>query len=942
VTGSRIARDTFNSTSPVLVITRDETMMSGFNSTTEALQGTGVTAGGAQINNAFGGFVTDGGPGANTISLRGLGATRTLVLLNGRRLAPAGSRGSVGSADLNVLPTAVVDRIEVLKDGASSIYGSDAIAGVINIITKKNLEGIQLEAQYSYPEDGGGQDLRVAATYGYVGAKSYFTGSLEYYDRKELTWGDRDWMACQTDYLRKRNADGSVGPWGSGDFIDPRTGQPKCYGITGTGNNGSTINTLGSGTIAGVGAPGTVTSTFNRWRPNPAVTTGLPGYEGVGGGANNLNVRDTYDPRIMNNSLISPATVVSGFLQGGFDTGILGNAEAYYEGLVTRRESSQTGFRQLILDYTRGSPLIPAQLRGFTPNLQAGATAVAPGPIQYRSFIGYGNYESEQTVDYYKVLAGLKGALPWSDWKYDGVVSFAKSSADYGFEQFLTNRVANSLNVVQNADGSISCRNTSDGCVPAPGITPDSLGGVLPQAYKDYIVRNVVGTTKYDETTVTLNSNGTLFELPHGNARGAVGVEYRRAKIDDTPSEDMQNGNLYNFSSAAITRGSDSVWELYGEIELPLLRSLPGAEELTVNLSARYTDYQSYGADTTYKIGALWSPVRAVSFRGAIGTSYRAPALFEQFVGATTGFLSQQGDPCNNWGAQAAGSNVALNCASESLVPTFQATQSIASVTIGGKDAGLQAETSKNKTLGVILQPQLPSGWGDFSFAVDYFDIKVDNGVDRIGTGNILSLCYASPNFSSPYCRLITRTGVGTPRALTVNNSYVNVSSDQVKGYDFTARYATKIGPGSFRANGVLTRYTTQQNKLFPDDPYESYNGIIGAPKMTGVADFSYTWQAWRVRYGLDWIDGMSSYEFYEEDPATSIYKMDTPSYTRHNLSAEYKASKWSVIAGVRNFTNKEPPQISQGFTNRVGNAPLYSGFDYVGRTWFMSGNYSF
>ena len=160
VTGSRIVRDTFNSTSPVLVITRDETMMSGFNSTTAALQGTGVTAGGSQINNAFGGFVTDGGPGANTISLRGLGATRTLVLLNGRRVAPAGTRGSVGSADLNVFPTAVVDRIEVLKDGASSIYGSDAVAGVINVITKKNITGVTLEAQYNAPENGGGEETR--------------------------------------------------------------------------------------------------------------------------------------------------------------------------------------------------------------------------------------------------------------------------------------------------------------------------------------------------------------------------------------------------------------------------------------------------------------------------------------------------------------------------------------------------------------------------------------------------------------------------------------------------------------------------------------------------------------------------------------------------------------------------------------------------------------
>ncbi len=250
VTGSRIERDTFNSTSPILVITRDETMMSGFNSTTAALQGTGVTAGGSQINNAFGGFVTDGGPGANTISLRGLGATRTLVLLNGRRVAPAGTRGSVGSADLNIFPTAVVDRIEVLKDGASSIYGSDAVAGVINVITKKNIKGVTLEAQYNYPEDGGGEETRASATFGFVGDKGYFSGSLEVYDRKELTWGDRDWLKCQTDY-RRTVTNGVPGAWGSADFIDPRTGQPKCYTITGTGNNGVTINTLGTASMAG-------------------------------------------------------------------------------------------------------------------------------------------------------------------------------------------------------------------------------------------------------------------------------------------------------------------------------------------------------------------------------------------------------------------------------------------------------------------------------------------------------------------------------------------------------------------------------------------------------------------------------------------------------------------------------------------------------------------
>lgn len=941
VTGSRIQRDTFNSASPVLVITRDETMMSGFNSTTAALQGTGVTTGGGQINNAFGGFVTDGGPGANTLSLRGLGATRTLVLLNGRRVAPAGTRGSVGSADLNVFPTAVVDRIEILKDGASSIYGSDAVAGVVNVITKKNIKGVHLEAQYNMPEDGGGEEARVSATFGFVGDKGYFSGSLEMYDRKELKQGDRSWLDCETDY-RRTVVNGVPGEWGSADFIDPRTGKPKCYGITGTGNQGVTINTLGTGNITGVGAPGSVGTVFNRWRPNSAVTTGLVGFEGVGGGTNNLNVRDTFDPAMKNRSLVSPAKVATGFFQGGVDLGFLGNAEAYGELLFSKRESEQVGYRQLTLDYTRGSPLIPASLASVAGNLQAGATLIAPGPIQYRSFIGFGNDRGEQSIEYTKATGGLRGDMPFGDWKYDGVFTYAKSDASYMRQSWLTDRVAQSLDVVVGAGGAITCRNPANGCVAAPVLNAASIGGQISQAWKDFTFVNDTGNTKYEESTFTLNTNGRLFTIPHGDVRGALGVEYRKAEIDDTPSLDSQNGNLYNLTSAAPTRGKDSVWELYGEAELPLLRGVAGGEELTLNMSARYTDYESYGSDTTWKIGALWSPIKSVTFRAAQGTSYRAPALFEQYVGATTGFLSQAGDPCNNYGALDQTTNRARNCASEGLPPNFQATSSITSITLGGAQAGLKAETSRNKTAGVIFQPQLPTGWGDASVAFDYYDIKVDNGVDRVGTGNILSLCYAQPNFSSPYCRLVTRAPAGSNRALSVNNSYVNVSTDVVKGYDITLRYVRNIWEGTFRGNLVYTHYSEQANKLFPDDPLESFNGVIGAPKNTSVMDLSYTWKKWRVRYGMEYIGKMSSYEFFEEDPATSTYKMDTPSYMRHNLSTEYKADKWSVIVGVRNIEDKEPPPISQGFANRVANAPLYSGFDYVGRTWFVSGTFAF
>src|SRR5690606_5861365 len=185
VTGSRISRDVFNSVSPVQVVTREETTLAGFDSTTAALQSNTVTAGSAQINNAYGGYVTNGGPGANTLSLRGLGASRTLILLNGRRVAPAGSRGSVGSADLNVLPSSMIDRIEVLRDGASSIYGSDAVAGVVNIITRQNLDGLTVTAQHNAPMDAGGAGYasRFSVAGGMSGDRWRASGSVEHYRR---------------------------------------------------------------------------------------------------------------------------------------------------------------------------------------------------------------------------------------------------------------------------------------------------------------------------------------------------------------------------------------------------------------------------------------------------------------------------------------------------------------------------------------------------------------------------------------------------------------------------------------------------------------------------------------------------------------------------------------------------------------------------------------
>ncbi len=427
----------------------------------------------------------------------------------------------------------------------------------------------------------------------------------------------------------------------------------------------------------------------------------------------------------------------------------LGNAEAYFEALVNQPRVQPDRLPAALARLRARQPADPDR-PGGVPNLQSAPTLITNGlPLQIRAFIGFGNYNSEQDVDFNKFTGGMRGDLPWKDWKYDGYVTYSKSDASYMFaDSGLTDRLAQSLDVVRNANGSFSCRNTANGCVPAPALSSAVIGGVLPQDWVNWTFAPDTGHTKYDENTATLNMNGSLFEMRYGKVRGALGFEYREAKIDDTPSINMQTANVYNFSSAAITRGKDSVKEVYGELEFPLLRGLQGAEELTLNVSGRWTDYKSYGSDTTYKVGLLYAPVNWLSFRASQGTSYRAPALFEQFLGATSGFQSSQNDPCNNYGA-AGPSTRATNCASEGLAPDFQSTSSVQVNTTGGANAGLKAETSKNVTLGMILQPEMPTGWGDLSFAVDYYDIEVDNGVSRAGFSNILSLCYNDPAFIS-------------------------------------------------------------------------------------------------------------------------------------------------------------------------------------------------
>ncbi|HEY1142983.1 MAG TPA: TonB-dependent receptor [Sphingomicrobium sp.] len=947
VVGSRIRRDRFNTADPVTVITRDATVDAGFNSTAQVLQSVGVTGGTGQITDTFGGLVVDGGPGVNTLGLRGLGPTRTLILLNGRRLSPAGTRGSVGAADLNVLPNAILDRIEVLNTGASSVYGSDAVAGVVNIVTLSKFNGLSVEAQVSAPQIGAGTEQRYSVTAGTSGERFSILGSLEYYKRDRITQGDLPWARCP----RQLRLSGAGTKRGSGDFIDPATGESKCFPFE---DGGTTNNTIGVGLFTSPGIPAgdpALAPGFpagynvycNRFTPNAAVTSGpLPGYQCVNGflydpsrpgtgGISDVNVRNLFTPSLLQQDVISPTKTFTGYLNATYDTDFFGNGQLYGELLATRRKSQQNGARQFTIDYPEDSPLIPAELLPLQ-----GATGAGTG---IRVFADYGIYDSSQTQDYVKASAGFRGDIPFlNKWRYDAYASKSWADGTYSFEQILSDRLNNSLNVVDNGDGTFSCADPTGGCVAAPAITPALVGGQWNQfsPWFDYVTDDVVGHTSFDETLLNLSFDGPLFHLQGGDAQLATGLEYRKSKINDVPSADAQRNNLYNFSSAPITRGSDSVWEAYGEVELPFLRDVPFAHELTLNGSARYTDYKSYGSQWTYKFGGLYSPVRAFTLRGSYGTSYRAPALFEQFLGSTTGFLSSSVDPCDAL-SNTTNAQILATCLAQGLPLGFQQNNGVTVIGRGGAEAGLTAETSKNLTVGVVFQPTLSPAFGNFSLAVDYYRIQVNNEVGQLSVAGLLNGCYT--DIHPEYCQFIDRgpyTGTGTG-LLTVTQTYINVAKDLVKGIDFVARYDRDLGPGKLDIGAEAVRTLKRVNQTDPDSDAVDYIGTIGNPKWAGTGHVGYDVGPWYFRWGVDYIGHTDDTKLSEADP--TVYDFSVDDYWLHTISARYEKGRYSLTAGIRNLFDRKPPKITaeDPFVNDIANVPLQSAWDFRGRTFFVN-----
>ncbi|MFN3843316.1 MAG: TonB-dependent receptor domain-containing protein [Rehaibacterium terrae] len=911
VTGSLISRFGFDSVSPVQIITADTSTTVGQLDTTTILQTTNVASGSTQISNQFSGFVIEGGNGVQTLALRGLGANRTLVLLDGRRPGPAGTRGQVGAFDLNVIPSIILQRAEILKDGGGSIYGSDAVAGVVNLITRKVIDRPELNVDANLPFESGGSRFNVSGATGWNFDNGSVVAAFQYYQMQPLQVGDRDFFRCNYDLVR--DANGNLLPF-EDRSITRGTPNEGCI-------NFGIINAVDDLTLPAAN---------RRYGPSPdGVQQGpIPGYRLV---------------RVVN---ANPAAGTPAFYEQQFYLDFQNEAHIFsaqerlslftaadfsfdrvdWSGqfLYTGRETRSRRFRQFF-------PVVDARPYGFN--------GLARPIVPFRS-------DQNIDVDFYYLSSSFRGDFGSdSSWTWNFDTTFSRSDGEYS-----------SLGIDRDRTGDLlsSPDRRPNPTVPINYFDPRILSGEGMEALTDAIGQWHTGNTVYDQFVVNATTSGDLFRMPAGMAAGAIGAEFRRISINDTPSDLERTGGLWGQSSAIGTKGKDYVYETFGEIELPLLAGLPGVEQLTFNGSARMFKYDTVAdSDYVWKAGLGWQIVPSVRLRATNSTSYRAPGLYELFLGDQTGFLGQlQIDPCVRWG-ESSNPNIQANCAAAGIPADYDGLGSSATIVTGGGLGVLKPETSKAFTAGIVFTP----AFANLSMSVDYFKIQVNDQIDRLGAANIVGSCYALPVFPNAFCNLFTRNPGNLPTGAyniaTVRDSYININKQVNRGYDLNVRWDGDFSFGKIELESQVT-YTIEDLQLLFDSAepsgYESddLNGIVTRPKLVGNLRSAFKRGDWTYTWFMRYVDSTENFfvnpiASYRGTP-NAVYDIKAESRLYHGLSVRYQADKWNILVGVDNLFDKDPPTISNGGgSTRYGTIPAFATqYDWFGRSAFFRFGYRF
>jgi len=944
VTGSRIARPDFESASPIVSVAP------------EAFVRTGATNVDAVLNR-LPQFVPDvtnssnnpANGGQGNLQLRGLGATRTLVLLNGRRLVPANGNGVV---DVNVIPSSLIESVEVITGGASAVYGSDAIAGVVNFKLKQEFSGLQFDGSGGVTDQGDGNEYSAGLTGGleFAGGRGDVFGYVGYSEREAITYDQRTFSRYALGYFGP--GAGGVGPDGAFLPLGSQTieeGRPS-----GLRASTAAFDSL----FASYGFPsGTVPfqTAFGMNQDGSLFTMG----NGEPGSV--VNFRGKRDPLLFNdrnytynfapyNYLLLPLERVSGYAGARFDLGA--GHEVYGQALYSDYSAEQalapTPSNQIFVPVT--NPYIPPDLR-FLLDSRTNPNADLRTA---KRFSEIGPRVVSNDYDVYQVTAGVRG--PWlEDWNYDLYAQYGENEQR---EQQAGNILRSRVNELTYApDGGASI---------CGEFNLFRIGSMSPECTQ-YISASGVNHAGYEQAVVELSANGPLASLPAGDIQVAVGVMHKRDdyfyRADPIASVILSDGlpDIGGFNASDDIDGSDDNTDVYVEALLPLLAGLTGVEGLDLVLGYRRSEYDSAGGVDAWKAELLYQPVPSLRMRGSLQRAVRAPSVFELYqprlpliygnAPPPFGVL----DPCEAGSDERSGPNsaqVESLCLAQgvpaALLPTFQDAD-LEHRGVSGGNPDLEPETGDTLTVGLVWTSaeshRLLSG---LQISVDWYRIEMEDSIEQVIGFEYVPRCFdarTNPTFdpSNLWCGYFSRDPAsGEMRDLL--DILTNLEGFELSGVDLQVDWNVEAGPGVVSLNLLASWLDTYTIVPPPGLPEEDQAGLVGLfsggsyPEWKWMVNLRYEWQALTLGAGWRYVDAMLN-----RDPPGFDWNYRVPSQDYLDLFAGHvfeagALDGLTLRVGVENLTDETPPLVPSAIQANTD----ASQYDVLGRRYFLNLSYRF
>jgi iron complex outermembrane receptor protein len=982
VTGSRIKRQGFDTLQPAVVLDRQTMEARGLSNVGDALSE--LPAFGVPSSNATG-AQAGVGAGQNFINFFGLGSQRSLTLVNGHRFVPANTPSVDGSGspglqvDLNTIPVALVERVETIAIGGAPIYGTDAIAGTVNIIMKKDFEGFEAMGKVGLSELGGAEEYQAQATYGFNfnDDRGNIVVSFDHNQRAGLSAADRPITA---EYLSFEAPVDPNSPYDAVLIRDSRVGLTNFNGVIlgvpfqGTGVfpgphsiDGKPAVPFGFNLLGGAlyDADGNMT----QFAPNGDIVTFDPGtptgslvFKGGGDGFSIGNTGDllTDNKRQLANVMVNYKLTdttnlhMEGWYSHTRDTSL--TSQPYFTGVAFQSGSETLRYiEQGPAPIRLSNPFVTDQARAIlsqgldfdgdgSPDLNADydGDGVADDTIFW---VDKGHQDimrgspTTSTQNLYRALISFDGVvtLGGEDYDWDVNYSYGQTVGKSTATVINSRRFSAALYATRDADGNIVCEDSSlTGCVPL-NIMGD---GAPSDEAIDYVSGPASAVTKIDQHFVSANLSGSLFDMPAGQVGFAVGAYYRSEASKFEPDEVLQSGEVQSFAiqSGTPIEGSFNSKEIYGELLVPVVSpdmDIPLVRAVELEGAFRYVDNSVAGGDVTWTAGARYFPVEGLMLRGNYTQSIRAPGITELFL-PPSDTSARASDPCDqrfiDGGAQPA--TRAANCAAAGIDQPFNSLIVNASQpqTISG-NPNLVSEQAKSWTVGAVIRPTFMPG---LTLAVDWVDIRLDNAIENLGGTQILEGCYDSAEYpTAAACSLITRDSLG--QVTHISAGYVNAGLRDFAG--LTADLSYYYDMDDYGSLGLSVNYF-HLDKLVTSVTGSDLNfdaGEVGNSKHRVTANLRYNLDKFSANLQMRYL---GSAVFDNADSPTSKDVLGIGSWSVFNVSTRYQVNEnVSVQFNVDNVFGDEPPQFATAHRAN-GTGTYFSGI--LGRTFALTVRTSF